>query len=151
MNQLDEALIKRLNSVDVSTVQRFSFEGYTTYAKVIKVHDADTVTLLFEYNGTITKYNVRIDGIDAPELHSKVPEEVALSKKGKEYITNILLHTIVKVVFKEFDKYGRILADVYTLTPSTLDTIQETNVAQLLLQGGYVRAYHGGTKEKWNV
>ena len=151
MNTIDQALIQRLHAVDLTTVKKFSFEGFITYAKVIKVHDADTVTLLFEYNDTIVKYNVRIDGIDAPELHSKIPEEANLSKKGKEYLTNIVLHTIVKVVCKDFDKYGRILADIYTLKTSSTNEIQETNVSQLLLRGGYVRTYNGGTKAAWVI
>lgn len=151
MDNIDQGLLRRLNTVDITTVRKFSFDGFDTYAKVIKVHDADTVTLLFEYKDEIIKYNIRIDGIDAPELHSKIPEEAALSKKGKEYLSNLLLYTIVRVRFKDFDKYGRILSDIYILTSPTSKSFQESNVSQLLIQGGYVRVYNGGTKEKWNL
>ena len=56
MNSSDQELIKRLNSVSLSNVKRFSFNGYDTYAKVLKVHDADTITILFEYKDEIVKY-----------------------------------------------------------------------------------------------
>lgn len=150
MQESDQELIRRLNSVSLSDIKKFSFDGYTTYAKVLKVHDADTITLIFEYKDEIIKYNIRIDGIDAPELHSKISEEAALSKKGKDFLSNLLLYTIVKVRFKDFDKYGRALADIYTLTSPTSRRMLDTNVSQILIQGGYVRPYDGGTKEDWS-
>lgn len=150
MDTIDQDLLIRLNTVDLTTIKKFSFDGYQTYAKVIKVHDADTITLLFEYKDDIVKYNIRIGGIDAPELHSKVPEEAALSKKGKDYLSNLLLYTIVRVEFKDFDKYGRALADIYILTSPTSKSFQESSVSQILIKGGYVRPYNGGTKEEWS-
>jgi endonuclease YncB( thermonuclease family) len=151
MNSSDQELIKRLNSVSLSNVKRFSFNGYDTYAKVLKVQDADTITILFEYKDEIVKYNIRIQGIDAPELHSKISAEATLSKKGKEYLENLILNCIIRVSFGEFDKYGRVLATIYSLTSHSIDQIQETDVSKLLIEGGYVRPYDGGTKDKWNL
>lgn len=151
MNSTDQDLIKRLNSVSISDVKRFSFDGYSTYAKVIKIHDADTVTILFEYKNEIVKYNIRIQGIDAPEIHSKISKESTLSKKGKEYLENLILNCIVKVNFGDFDKYGRVLATIYALSPWSTKKIEEVDVSQLLIKGGFVRAYNGGTKEKWDL
>lgn len=148
MNFGDKQLIQRLNDADISKIKRFSFSGLNTFARVIKVHDADTITIIFEYNGEIIKYNIRIDGIDAPELHSKKKEEMDLSKKGKSYVSKLILYSIVRVRFKDFDKYGRILGDIFIFDE---ESHEEQNLASILIRGGYVREYEGGKKEEWDL
>ena len=41
-----------------------------------------------------------------------------------------------------FDKYGRILIDIYLENNET--------VSDNLIKGGYAKKYTGGTKELWN-
>jgi endonuclease YncB( thermonuclease family) len=118
---------------------------------VIKVHDADTITIIFEYHGEIIKYNVQIAGVDAPELHSKVDKEKELSQKGQKYVSDLILNSIIKIKFQDFDKYGRLLGEVVLLSSPKSKTIKEMNLSDLLIDGGYARKYDGGHKDEWNL
>lgn len=151
MELQEQDLIKRLNTVNPKDVKKFSFDGIVTYARVIKVYDADTITILFEYNGNIVKYNIRISGIDAPELKSKMDKEKELSKQGQKYVSDLILNTIIKVKFGDFDKYGRIIGEVMILTSPRSKNFKEMNLSELLIEGGYVREYDGGHKQEWDL
>merc|ERR1719384_38722 len=42
------------------------------YAKVVKVYDGDTVTIVAPlFDGVISRFRVRLNGIDAPEIRTK--------------------------------------------------------------------------------
>lgn len=138
--------IDRLQEIDCDSIDRFSFDGIDTYAKVVKVHDADTVTIVFEWNNEIIKLNARLDGIDAPELKSKVLSESAACKAGTLRLQEIIDDKVVRVVLGKFDKFGRPLVSIYTLEPIEDDI---TCVNDYLIRYQYVREYDGGKKEHW--
>lgn len=140
----DQQLITELNALNVKTVKEFSFDGFNCLAKVIRVHDPDTITIVFKYQNTFYKKNLRLNGIDAPELHSKIKSEADLCKAGQVYLSGLILNKIIKVHMGAFDKYGRILSNIY-LYPDNTDIIQN------LITGGFVREYDGGHKDTWNI
>jgi micrococcal nuclease len=78
--------------------------SYTFDAKVISVHDGDTITVQTD---SIRK--IRLIGIDAPEL--KQPYGI----ESKDYLNKILLGKTIKIETdkKEYDLYGRLLGYVY--------------------------------------
>lgn len=89
--------IKQLQKADPKTVKAFSFDGHECYGRVVKVHDCDTITVLFHHHGTLCKTNLRLNGIDAPELHSKVQKEADLSKAGQKFLAGMILDKIIKI------------------------------------------------------
>ena len=139
-------LIERLQSIDESRIERFSFDGIETYAKVVNVHDPDTVTVVFEWNDQFIKLNVRLDGIDAPELKSKVPAESAACKAGTLRLKELVNDKVVRVVLGKFDKFGRVLATIHSLQPIENNI---TCINDYLIQYQYVRSYDGGKKVAW--
>lgn len=140
----EQELIKQLQKVDPKTVKAFSFDGYECYGRVVKVHDCDTITVLFHHHDSLCKTNLRLNGIDAPELHSKVQKEVDLSKAGQKFLSSMILDKVIKIKMGPFDKYARTLASIYTYET-------EEDIIKKLIDGGFVRAYDGGKKEEWNL
>ncbi len=145
MNSTD---IVRLRQLDCSKVKRFSFEGLKVYARVVDVHDTDTITIVFYWSDAPIKINVRLEELDSPELHSKIRLESEVCKQGRDRLKQIVQDQVVSVYLKKYDKYGRVLASVHTLQP-----IEGTQVCvnQYLIDYGYARSYDGGTKAKWTT
>jgi micrococcal nuclease len=72
-------------------------------AKVLKVHDADTIVVL--QNSHIL--TVRLKGIDCPETGE------ASGPKAKQYASDVIQGKIVKLKTYGKDKLGRTIADVF--------------------------------------
>lgn len=78
--------------------------GLQTYqGKVVAVIDGDTIGVLHDGK----EQRIRLNGIDAPE------KSQAFGMKAKEFTATWLFDKTVKVVPKEFDRYGRLVADIY--------------------------------------
>ena len=110
--------------------------------KVKKVVDGDTIKV---WHNTVPKHlevvNVRLAGLDTPELRGKCDREKELAIKAKELIEETL-NSANKVRFDVIDrgKYGRYLVVVHA------DTI---NINKLLIDKGLAYEYYGGTKQSW--
>lgn len=130
------------DNVNWENTQEFKFP--ITRGKVIKVYDADTITIASKlpYNESpIYRLSVRLNGIDTPEIKGKnvEAEEKEMAKKARDYVSNMLLNKFVEIKNIESEKYGRILADVY---------LNELFVNDLLIKERYAVKYDGGTKIK---
>lgn len=124
MENLAENLLK-LTYNDVHN-KKLSFEGITTIAKVVKVYDGDTITLVWKYLGDFVKYSCRLAGFNAPEIkknrtmkgtEEEIKEELKRGKIVKDYLCNYLNNckykNLVKVKFYKMDLYGRPLCVIY--------------------------------------
>lgn len=129
-----------LENLTLKDTPKFSFDNIETQAKVLKIYDTDTLTIAFIFNESPIKINIRLTGIDAPELKSDIDAEKQACILGRDKLKELLLDKIVNVKLYEFDKYGRVLADVY---------IDEIHINQYLLKYNYVREYSGGKKFEW--
>lgn len=139
----------------------FSLDGINTYAKVVSVIDGDTIVLIIPVLNTYFKFNCRLSNIDTCEIHSsneKVKEfgikakyrliELISKKKlnleddvSKKDIQQIF-HTdcfLVYVKCYDFDKYGRLLLDLYLEK-------DEKSVSDILLEEKLAYFYTGKTK-----
>jgi micrococcal nuclease len=121
-------------------VEFFSLNGQTVQAKVVKVYDGDTIHVVFKYFDKFYKWNCRIAHVDTPELRTKNEEEKKKGYEVRDKLRELILNKIVKLNCLEFDKYGRLLVDIY---------LNESNVNDWLVTNGYAKKYEGGTKEKW--
>lgn len=73
-------------------------------AKVVGVHDGDSITVLREGN---VQVKIRLEGIDAPEL--KQPFGAA----SKKLLSDLVFGKSVEIEEKGKDRYKRTLANVY--------------------------------------
>lgn len=139
---MDEQLLQRLRDLRLEDVNPFDLNGYNTVCKVLKIYDGDTFTLGFHFASKFYKKSVRIDGIDTPELHSKVEKEAKLCRLGREFAKSLYLNKLVKVHMKANDKYGRILCTLY-------DYETGENINRLMVDNKFARAY-GGDLHKYD-
>lgn len=131
----------------------FSFEGIKCNAKIVDVYDGDTFKAVIFYDNKMIKINCRSLGYDSPEMKPRLNiknREVEIKKahEAKDYLDNLIGNDrMVWVEFKEFDKYGRALANIYKSNPKYSLTNLESFNEQMIKKGHGYR-YYGGTKEK---
>ena len=146
-----------MDGLDSSKIKKFSFSGIRTYAKITKIYDPDTFTVVlnpaYDVDGNKTNLNldqyiklsIRLDGIDSPELKCPNPAESNACKKINQYLSTLITNNMVVVVtLYDFDKYGRALSNIELKINGVY-----TNLNELLIQKKYVRQYSGGTKIPW--
>ena len=126
--------------IDFTAIKKFSLLGMTYNAKVISVYDGDTITAVFKFNGVYYKWNCRLNGIDTPEMKSKSTDEKNAAIKARDFLREKILGKVVKLECGDFDKYGRLLVNVF---------INDEKINDTIIQQGYAKQYFGGTKEDW--
>lgn len=90
--------------------------------KVIGISDGDTLTCLFERK----PIKVRLLHIDAPESHQ------AFGNRAKQTLAELVFKKHVQVISKGYDKYDRLLAEVYE---------SNQNINLILVEKGMAWAY----------
>jgi micrococcal nuclease len=122
-----------------------------TCGKVVKVYDGDTITIANHISlgsarsDEIYRFQVRLNGIDTPEIKSKNPHTKELAKKVRDLLSEMIFGKIVELKNVEFEKFGRLLADVY---------LGDLHLNQWLIDNGHAVRYDGGTKripEEWEA
>jgi len=134
---------------DIKWEDTIEFTFPITGGRVIKVYDADTITIASKlpYDASpMYRLSVRLNGIDTPEIKGKgvSDEEKKAAKVARDFVYNLVFNKFVRLENVQSEKYGRILADVY---------INDTHLNELLIKERYAVKYDGGTKKKpesWN-
>ena len=118
-----------------------AFEG-PVRADVVRVIDGDTFEASAQiWLGEAVDIHVRIEGIDAPELHSRCDAEYARAEAAKSYLESRIGGGEVELSGVQYDKYGgRVRAVVKD---------GSGDVGQAMIAKGYARAYHGGHRGSW--
>ena len=98
--------------------------------KVVKIADADTITVL---DADKTQHRIRFEGIDAPERGQ------AYGAKATDALKAALGDGNVVVKVKETDRYGRLVGTVY---------VGEKNLSQWLVASGWAWHYKAYSKDK---
>jgi micrococcal nuclease len=88
---------KRDASIDASK------SGKKTDVYVIKVIDGDSFIVRYDDH----KANVRLAGIDAPEMNQ------SFGRESKKFLSDLIFQKTVVLLMQKKDKYGRILCDAY--------------------------------------
>ena len=115
--------------------------------KVIKVYDCDTITIAtkFPYLTTLNesnimyRFHVRLPGIDTPEMKTKNADEKSIAHLAQKTLSELILNQNVTLKNTSLDKYGRILANVYTENGVELSSWAITS--------RFAVSYDGGTKK----
>jgi len=150
-------LKQKLEKCTLKNTPKYSYKGKTKFCKVIKVYDGDTITVALKLETKIFAASVRMFGYDSPEMKPPLKQknrdkEIKAAKKARQAISDKILNKIVKIEILGFDKYGRILANIYNLQPGGCFGIcsQYTeNINQYMLDNKYGYNYQGGTKSKF--
>lgn len=160
--------INELNNLDINKINKWELSG-AHLCKIQKVYDGDTPTIIIKINKEFFAFNVRLIGLDTPEIHPR--NENLLEKESESLLgiksrnklielvtdqpiiidkkyTNKELRDIFnknkKIITVEFseeqDKYKRPLVKLYD---------NETLINQVLIDLNFAKAYDGTTKEKW--
>jgi len=111
-----------------------------TEGEVIKVYDGDTITIatvLPFTNSPLYRFSVRLAGIDCAEIKTKNINEKEHAKIARDKLSEIILHKTVSLENISFEKYGRILADVF---------LDDLCINKWMVLEGYAVKYDGGTK-----
>lgn len=148
----------------------FTLNGQTHWAKCVKCYDADTIHIVVRFNDTYVRFRCRLQGIDTAELRSKDADEKKHARIARDWLTELILNKLIVVRCGTFDKYGRVLVNVFvppvssslhavggTSLQNENDTKQQNknkemntdalvSVNQQLIDEGYAYAYAGGRR-----
>jgi len=138
-------LIHELHQCTRENTPEFTFEGKEFICKCISVYDGDTITVAFKpFGDKIYRYNIRLSGIDTPEIRTTNLTEKTMGINVRDILWKKILNRIVVLKCGKFDKYGRILGEVYTTETNSENNSKSIN--QWLIDEGMAYTYDGGTK-----
>jgi endonuclease YncB( thermonuclease family) len=147
------------------TTPFFTLNGQCSKGRLVDIVDGDSVYVILPVFNNYYKYSVRLNGIDTCEMKSKneqlkkrailarntllklVDEKIdVMSDITKVDVKNFLNENVIVVWVEclEFDKYGRLLANVYALDDNDKKT--GDSFSDHLLKKDLAYAYMGKTK-----
>lgn len=138
---------------DPKTVDAVPFKSQKITAFVYNVYDGDTCSVMFPIGNTHQKLNIRVVGIDAPEVKirgdvknldiSKLEMRAGVFVRDK--VKKLIENRECQVKFMKWDKYGgRVIGVVYLPSDTKYETLTE-----YLLSKRYAKPYFGSAKEEW--
>lgn len=163
--------MNRLEDCNKDTPE-FSLCNMTLKGLVVELYDADTCKIALPVFDRFYKFTCRLNGIDTPEMKPRKDKvgrdnEIIWAKKArsellklicsqatnnildnldikKEEIVKLLQDNkpIINVKCLEFDKYGRLLVELYNIN----DTTFEKSFNNILVEKNMAVSYGGGTK-----
>ena len=156
----EEKKADRLKEMNYDNTPEFSFKGKTFFSKILDIYDGDTLTITVKVDNEYYRMNCRLNGLDTPELKSHDEEEKNAAKLARKHLIFLLSgqkielddkrdvvrklcatnNIIVSVRCLDFDKYGRLLVELYK------DSIC---INEKMVSDGFAGNYDGGTKGNW--
>jgi len=130
---------------DITYKDTIIFKLPITNGKVIKVYDGDTITIAARLpyrDAPISRFSVRLSGIDSPEIRTHNPDEKISAIMSRDKLHDLIFDKIVTLRNVSLEKYGRILADVY---------LDELHVNRWILDNHYAIEYNGGKKHEFGT
>ena len=155
----------KLSKCTIKDIPEFSLNGINTIGKVVDVYDGDTCKIILVYQNNLLRFNCRLNFLDTPEIkplknkHNRELEiadaikcrnkliqlatscEININDNLTKHQIILLLNSnnkVIKIKCHEFDKYGRLLVELY-YGDKTINTI--------LIEDGYAKTYDGKTKD----
>lgn len=145
-------------------IKKFTLDGTQMWGKVVHIYDGDTVHIVFIINNNYSKFACRMAHIDTPEMASKNIKEKESAIKARNYLfeqvtdikitsevtkkdLDILCEKSQKLIWVkcfEFDKYGRLLVELYHNDKS----IRSINTE--MIDNNLALPYEGKTKETFD-
>ncbi len=112
-------------------------------ARVLRVIDGDTIVVRARiWLGQNNDTQVRLDGVDTPEINGKCENERRLAIKARNFIVSMTVGGVVVLRQIHYGKYaGRVVARVYSR--------DDKDFSKALLQAGLGRQYEGRHRASW--
>ena len=148
-----------LNNCSPKDIPPFSLENLETFCRLVDIYDGDTITCIIPIFNNLYRFQIRLNGIDTPEIKTKIQNikqdaicskrrviELTTSGKCQVYLKEELQKylednsTILWIKCRQFDKYGRILCDVYS------NKDDKYSISEILIQENLAVPYDGKTK-----
>lgn len=153
--------------------------GQTLLAKVVYVYDGDTIHCVVKCNlvgNQMIKFNCRLLHIDSPEICPKniidnvsKMKEIESATKSRNYLIERLTdqkvtkqmtkrdikelcsnsRKLITIKCYEFDKYGRLLIEIFDKTDKSLNP--KNSINQEMINKNYAVEYDGGTKKEFDI
>lgn len=125
---------------------------YWYTGKVLNVVDGDTMDLMVDLGFSVHhKIRVRLYGVNTPESRTKDAAEKSMGLKAKEF-TKDWLHNhetvFIKTVVDKNEKYGRVLAEIYS--SGDIDAPTTACLNKDIIGAGYAREYFGIGDKTWD-
>ena len=153
--------IEELKSYNITKMKTYVPD--ITHGFVSKVYDGDTITVycynndIKKNNNKLYKYSIRLSNIDCPELRTKNETEKLYAQRVQVFLSELILHKFIFIKIIKFEKYGRLLADIYleknNNIPNSMKKYKidiKMSISDLLLRMKYAVVYDGGTKTQFN-
>lgn len=139
----------------------FTLKGHKTWGRLVDCYDGDTMQVVLPFLGSFFKFTIRMYGIDTSEMKSKDSANKERAVKARDRVLEVATKqcplpamktrkeiqkylaanmTLVYVECLEMDKYGRVLAKVYTC-PEDSECFSD-----VLVKENLAYAYYGETK-----
>lgn len=116
----------------------------TTWCKVVKVYDGDTITCVIPFKSTRYKFRCRLAGIDAAEIKTTNTREKKIAIEARDWLSGLILDKNIIITCGKFDKYQRVLVTVYK---NKWDFNHGKSMNDELVEKKYAYIYGGGTKQ----
>lgn len=132
---------------ELAKIKKFTFAGYTGPARVIDVHDGDTITVVFKPEDKKLTIDLRISGIDTPETRvGKVDPDRVIHKKCGELVRDYVKQQLSTV---ELIDISILCADKYSGRWVATVRYGSEDLSTHLLGKKYAIPYDGKKKKKW--
>ncbi len=138
---------EQINNLKLATMDtpELSLKNQKYLCKIVDVYDGDTVKSVFYFKDTLYRWNVRLCGINTPEMRPSRNKEgrdkiIENAKKSRDYLKSIFekSNNLVYISCGGFDKYGRLLGTFFT---SENDNDFENSINKTMINTGYALVY----------
>lgn len=154
-NKLDNKCINELMKSSKKSSNSFSLDGLSIIVNIVDVYDGDTLTVAMHNGHNAILFKVRANGYDSCEmkpllLDSKRDEHKKKAIDARNRFIVLLgfeedKYSPVLLKCHKFDKYGRVLADIYNINNS------ETSINSIMIKEKHGCPYNGGTKNSTSI
>jgi endonuclease YncB( thermonuclease family) len=144
--------IARFSPYDKHSPQ-WTLSGLDTLARVVSIYDGDTLMAVVPCAGGFFRFSVRLDGIDTCEMNSAAAANRNIARLARDRLGQMITNTdfgwddvlerdvcLVRLKCGGFDKYGRLLASVFSAGT------QKKSYNDVLVEERLAYVYNGGTK-----
>jgi endonuclease YncB( thermonuclease family) len=170
MNPSD--LLTTLSQSTCESCPLFSLYNTRAKCKIVDIYDGDTVDVVILYNNQLYHFKGRLYGYDSPEMKPPKtdPNRDAIKQRAnnaKQRLWNLVTgleptnftgqhNRLLTAICGEFDKYGRILLNIFPAEMEISETWNITNMNEWftntinsqMINEGHGYPYYGGTKQK---
>jgi endonuclease YncB( thermonuclease family) len=139
-------------------LEKFTYDGLLTKAKVVSIYDGDTITIVFYYNDFPVKDSFRMLGYDSPEMKPLKSIEnrelhIEAAHVARQKLVDQIEGKIVWVKFTHEEKYGRLMGEIFLISSKSENNFidNEKNINSWMINEGYGKPYDGGHKSEFTV